>query len=79
MSLLGTQVLHSLERLKKINFPFHIVIRESKNNVNHMRSRGAPNGIFINGHRRFYERRRKNMFRFPKNGDFSIGGSSVLW
>ena len=32
------------------NFPFYIVVRESENNMEHLRSRGAPSGIFLSRH-----------------------------
>ena len=42
----------TFERELKIN-PFHIMVRESENNVEHLRSRGAVSGIFISRHRSF--------------------------
>ena len=47
MSQLGAQVLHSLQE-KKNNFPFHIVVIERGNNVEHLKkSRGAPSDLLL--------------------------------
>ena len=41
------------EEKKKNNFPFHIMVKESENNVEHLSSRGAPSGIFLGVHMSF--------------------------
>ena len=38
---------------RRKNFPFNIVVRESENNVEHLRFRGAPTGIFLPRHNTF--------------------------
>ena len=45
-------MLHSLQEKKK-NFPFHIMVRESENNVEHLRFRGAQSGIVLGRHSSF--------------------------
>ena len=52
MSQLGGQRKKREEREEK-NFPFHIMVRESENNVEHLSSRGAPSAIFLGLHRSF--------------------------
>ena len=57
------------------NFPFHISVRESENNVEHLRSRGALSGIFLSRQSSFGRSRvvglpLRKMFskRFPSGG-----------
>ena len=35
------------------NYPFHLMVRESENDVEHLSSRGAPGGIFLSCHSSF--------------------------
>ena len=53
MSRLGARVLHSLQERRKKNFPFHRMVRESENNLKHLKSSSAPAGIFFSSHSSF--------------------------
>ena len=46
----GDLVVHSLQEK---DFPIRAMVRESENNVEHLSSRGASRGIFINRHSTF--------------------------
>ena len=49
----GSQELRYSTHYKIKDFPFHVMVREIENNVEHLSSRGAPSGIVLGRHSNF--------------------------